>query len=243
MVNAKAEAATTPSQAQVDFDKILNDKTYTDSAKDLGKTILKRLTSIGADTKIEELNGKIAKAAGENDVPLMKSLFAELNKLEQDQKNLKDQHKTIRGSNKFETVVQAWGSEIRELALSIAVDTIKSASAAQHQVNAGGDKGGRTSTTSTRATKDPELFVITAPDGRTANLTLQAGPVKQYKDKEAYELLGFTFGDDKKNVTAKTFKYADGTDSVNTGRKAIVEALLTKKPEKKAFEGFTIAKV
>lgn len=240
MVHAKAEAAPETTQAQANYDKVLASSSYTDNAKNLGKAIFKRLTTIGADTKISELEAKISEALLAGDRPLYKKLFAELNQTELDQENLKDTYKKIRGNDKFETVVQAWGQEFRELAFKLGEEIIKTASSAEMKANAGSDKGGRT-TTSTRATKDPELFVITAPDGRTANLTLQAGPVKQYKDKEAYELLGFTFGDDKKNVTAKTFKYADGTDSVNTGRKAIVEALQSKKPEKKAFEGFSIA--
>ncbi|GKQ45066.1 hypothetical protein [Pseudomonas syringae] len=243
MVNAKAEIAQTPSQAQVDYDKVVNDKAYTDSAKNLGKSILKRLTSIGADTKIEELNGRIAKAAGENDVPLMKSLFAELNKLEQDQKNLKDQHKTIRGNNKFETVVQAWGSEIRELALSIAVEAIKSASAAQHQANAGGETGltGKSKSAAAKAnavTTPPKTYIVTQEKtGKTAELPLRRGSAKPSKDKEVYELLGFKFNEDG-SLTETGFKYKDKSG------KQVVEAEATRKAllaaiENGGFAGFT----
>ncbi|KPW47346.1 Uncharacterized protein ALO82_02882 [Pseudomonas syringae pv. broussonetiae] len=232
MVNAKADVAPTPSQAQADYDKVISDKTYTDSAKDLGKTILKRLTSIGADTKIEELNGKIAKAAGENDVPLMKSLFAELSKLEQDQKNLKDQHKTIRGSNTFETIAQAWGPEIRELALSIAAEAIKSASVAQHQANAGGVTGSTGKGRASKAesvTTPPKTYMVThEKTGKTAELPLRRGDAKPSKDKEVFELLGFKFNEDD-SLTEAGFKYKnkEGKEVVvaKTNRKALLEAV------------------
>ena len=232
MVNAKAEAATTPSQAQVDFDKILNDKTYTASAKELGKTIVSKITSVGASTKLAEIRANIIKAAGENDDDKLDKLYAELKQAKLDEKNIGDKFKGIRGSNTFELVVQAWGQEIRNLAFSIAAEAIKSASAAEHQANAGGDKGASKKNGGAKAdsvTTPPTTYIVThEKTGKTAELPLRRGDAKPSKDKAIFELLGFKFTEDD-SLTEAGFKYKnkEGKEVVvaKTNRKALLEAI------------------
>lgn len=241
MVNAKADVATTPSQAQVDFDKILNDKTYTASAKELGKTIINKITSVGASTKLAEIRANIIKAAGENDDDKLDKLHTELKQAKLDEKNIGDKFKGIRGSNTFELVIQAWGPEIRELAFSIAAEAIKTASAAQHQANAGGDKGATGKNSAAKAdavTTPPKTYIVTQEKtGKTAELPLRRGDAKPSKDKEVFQLLGFKFNEDD-SLTEAGFKYKDksGKEVVvaKTNRKALLEAI-----QNGGFAGFT----
>jgi hypothetical protein len=240
MVNAKTEAVPAPTQAQMDFDKVLNSGSYTESAKSLGKTIFKKLTTIGADTKIADLEVKISEALLAGNKPLYKSLFAELNQIEQDQEKLKDHYKKIRGNDKFETVVQAWGLEFHELACSLAVEIIKSASVAQLNANAGGDKGtsGKLTAKAFTVKTPPKTYIVTQEKtGKTAELPLRRGSAKPSKDKEVYELLGFKFSEDG-SLTETGFKYKDKSG------KQVVEAEATRKAllaaiENGGFAGFT----
>lgn len=240
MVNAKADVAPTPSQAQVDFDKILNDKTYTASAKELGKTIVNKITSVGASTKLAEIRSNIIKAAGENDDDKLDKLHAELKQAKLDEKNIGDKFKGIRGSNTFELVIQAWGPEIRELALSIAAEAIKTASAAQHQANADGDKGatGKITAKAFTVKTPPKTYIVTQEKtGKTAELPLRRGDAKPSKDKAVFELLGFKFNEDE-SLKEAGFKYKDkeGKEVVvaKTNRKALLEAV-----QNGGFAGFT----
>jgi hypothetical protein len=240
MVNAKADVAPTPSQAQVDFDKILNDKTYTANAKELGKTIVNKITSVGASTKLAEIRANIIKAAGENDDDKLDKLNGELKQAKLDEKNIGDKFKGIRGSNTFELVVQAWGPEIRDLAFSIAAEAIKTASAAEHQANAGGDKGatGKLTAKALTVKTPPKTYIVTQEKtGKTAELPLRRGDAKPSKDKEVFQLLGFKFNEDD-SLTEAGFKYKDKSAKevvvAKTNRKALLEAI-----QNGGFAGFT----
>jgi hypothetical protein len=143
-------------------------------------------------------------------------------------------------NNTFDTVMKAWGEEVRELAYQIANEVIKESHVAIKEAKSG-SKGRSTNTEARepREKKDPVAYTITSPDGKKATIHQSQGPVAHYKDKEAYELLGFKFGADNKNVTAENFKHKDGSVSKNVSRKAIIDAISAGT----AFEGFTIAKV
>lgn len=243
MVNAKKDVAAEPTQAQIDFDKIISNSAYTASAKDIGKAIVKTLTTIGADSKITEIEAKIAAAATEGNRPLLKSLFAELTQTERDQENLKDKYKAIRGQDKFETVIQAWGPEVLDLALKIAAEVIKTASAAQHNANAGSDKGstGKSATAKADAVKTPpKTYIVTQEiTGKTAELPLRRGNAKPSKDKEVFELLGFKFNEnDELTEAGFTYKDKDGKEVVEkeVSRKALLTAL-----QNGGFAGFSVA--
>lgn len=239
MVNAKADVAPTPSQAQVDFDKILNDKTYTASAKELGKTIVNKITSVGASTKLAEIRANIIKAAGENDDDKLDKLHSELKQAKLDEKNIGDKFKGIRGSNTFELVVQAWGPEIRNLAFSIAAEAIKIASAAEHRANAGGDKGatGKLTAKALTVKTPPKTYIVTQEKtGKTAELPLRRGSAKPSKDKEVYELLGFKFNE-KEELTEVGFKYKDKDGKAIVEKEATRKALLAA-IENGGFAGF-----
>lgn len=226
-----------PSAAQTEFDKVLGERFYNQEAKELGTAIFKKITSVGASTKIADIHSNIAKAAGEGDDSKLETLFGELKQAKLDEKNLGQKFKEIRGTDKFETIVQAWGPEIRDLAYTIAVEVIKGTNVALQNATSG-EAPKKPRNTEPREKKDPVAYTITSPDGKKATIHQSQGPVAHFKDKEAYELLGFKFGADNKNVTAENFKHKDGSVSKNVGRKAIIDAISAGT----AFEGFTIVK-
>jgi hypothetical protein len=228
-----------PSKAKAEFEEFQNASLHAEAAKVLGSDIFKKITSRTQNNALAEIHKKIGAAASQNDDAALETLFAELKKAKTDLKNTADQYKTVRNSNTFEFILQAYSEEFRELAYEVAAEVIKGA----HVAIKGAKSGSKTRTTSTepkepREKKDPVAYTITSPDGKKATIHQSQGPVAHSKDKEAYELLGFKFGADNKNVTAENFKHTNGAVSKNVGRKAIIDAITAGT----AFEGFTIAK-
>jgi hypothetical protein len=232
-----------PTAAQTEFDKVLSERFYNQEAKELGTAIFKKITSVGASTKIADIHSSIAKAAGEGDDAKLEALFGELKQAKLDEKNLGQKFKEIRGTDKFETIVQAWGPEIRDLAYTIAVEVIKGTNVALQNATSGGDTGSSKSKTASGAPKKPAgpaiKFEISNEKGEKAVLVMRKGAAAPGSDEEAYKLLGFKVSADGKSVTPATFKMNDGTESPNAKRSTIRDALRAGT----AFKGFTITEI
>lgn len=217
MVNAKTEAQTVGT-AQAEYDKVLSERGYTKEAKELGTAILKQITSVGASTKIAEIHAQIAEAASQGDDAKLEALWKDLSQEKLNQKNTTDNFKTIRGSQKFETIVQAWGPEIRELACSVAVEVIKGTSKALQNATTGGDTNAMSAKTPSSKSEpsvktDPSYWIITnTKTKKTAKMAKRRGPNPGPQlDKEAYELLGFEFNEDNKSLKNDFFTYKDAS--------------------------------
>ena len=209
---------------------------YAEQAKNLGSAIFKKITSLSDSNALAEIHAKIAAAATQGDDALLEKLFAELNKAKLDQKNIKDQYKTIRGNNSFQTILQAYSDEFRELAYSIATEVIKGTHVAL--------KGAKTRKSSTaeakREVKPSITYTVKNAKGEKSHLTERKGraAANLSQDKEIFEFLGFKIekdADGKEHLNPSTIKLNDGTEIPAT-RPNIVRAIT----EKNAFDGFTI---
>ena len=232
MANTQKEQNT----AKHSFEETLNAGLYAEPAKNLGSAIFKKITSLSDSNALAEIHAKIAAAATQGDDALLEKLFAELNKAKLDQKNIKDQYKTIRGNNSFQTILQAYSEEFRELAYSIATEVVKGTHVALK-----GAKTRKSSTAKTKREKSPAVtYTVTNPEGKTADVTMRGGRAGAdlTQDKEFFELLGFKIETDeagKEHTNPSHFKLSNGKE-VEAKRAAIVKAI----KEKTAFEGFTI---
>jgi len=209
---------------------------YAEQAKNLGSAIFKKITSLSDSNALAEIHAKIAAAATQGDDALLEKLFAELNKAKLDQKNIKDQYKTIRGNNSFQTILQAYSDEFRELAYSIATEVVKGTHVAL--------KGAKTRKSSTaeakREVKPSITYTVKNAKGEKSHLTERKGraAANLSQDKEIFEFLGFKIekdADGKEHLNPSTIKLNDGTEIPAT-RPNIVRAIT----EKNAFDGFTI---
>ena len=209
---------------------------YAEQAKNLGSAIFKKITSLSDSNALAEIHAKIAAAATQGDDALLEKLFAELNKAKLDQKNIKDQYKTIRGNNSFQTILQAYSEEFRELAYSIATEVVKGTHVAL--------KGAKTRKSSTveakREVKPSITYTVKNAKGEKSHLTERKGraAANLSQDKEIFEFLGFKIekdADGKEHLNPSTIKLNDGTEIPAT-RPNIVRAIT----EKNAFDGFTI---
>ena len=209
---------------------------YAEQAKNLGSAIFKKITSLSDSNALAEIHAKIAAAATQGDDALLEKLFAELNKAKLDQKNIKDQYKTIRGNNSFQTILQAYSEEFRELAYSIATEVVKGTHVAL--------KGAKTRKSSTveakREVKPSITYTVKNAKGEKSHLTERKGraAANLSQDKEIFEFLGFKIekdADGKEHLNPSTIKLNDGTEIPAT-RPNIVRAIT----EKTAFDGFTI---
>ena len=233
MANTQKEQNT----AKHSFEETLNAGLYAEPAKNLGSAIFKKITSLSDSNALAEIHAKIAAAATQGDDALLEKLFAELNKAKLDQKNIKDQYKTIRGNNSFQTILQAYSEEFRELAYSIATEVVKGTHVAL--------KGAKTRKSSTveakREVKPSITYTVKNAKGEKSHLTERKGraAANLSQDKEIFEFLGFKIekdADGKEHLNPSTIKLNDGTEIPAT-RPNIVRAIT----EKTAFEGFTIA--
>ena len=224
------------SAAKEEFEKTLASSSYNEKAKNLGTVIFKKITSLSDSNALAEIHAKIAAAATQGDDALLEKLFAELNKAKLDQKNIKDQYKTIRGNNSFQTILQAYSDEFRELAYSIATEVVKGTHVAL--------KGAKTRKSSTaeakREVKPSITYTVKNAKGEKSHLTERKGraAANLSQDKEIFEFLGFKIekdADGKEHLNPSTIKLNDGTEIPAT-RPNIVRAIT----EKTAFDGFTI---
>ena len=233
MANTQKEQNT----AKHSFEETQTAGLYAEQAKNLGSAIFKKITSLSDSNALAEIHAKIAAAATQGDDALLEKLFAELNKAKLDQKNIKDQYKTIRGNNSFQTILQAYSEEFRELAYSIATEVVKGTHVAL--------KGAKTRKSSTaeakREVKPSITYTVKNAKGEKSHLTERKGraAANLSQDKEIFEFLGFKIekdADGKEHLNPSTIKLNDGTEIPAT-RPNIVRAIT----EKTAFEGFTIA--
>ena len=233
MANTQKEQNT----AKHSFEETQTAGLYAEQAKNLGSAIFKKITSLSDSNALAEIHAKIAAAATQGDDALLEKLFAELNKAKLDQKNIKDQYKTIRGNNSFQTILQAYSDEFRELAYSIATEVVKGTHVAL--------KGAKTRKSSTveakREVKPSITYTVKNAKGDKSHLTERKGraAANLSQDKEIFEFLGFKIekdADGKEHLNPSTIKLNDGTEIPAT-RPNIVRAIT----EKTAFEGFTIA--
>ncbi|MFI3044475.1 hypothetical protein [Pseudomonas coronafaciens] len=231
-----------PSAAKNGFDEAQTAGLYADQAKELGNAIFKKITSMSSNNALAEIHAKIATAASQEDDALLESLFADLKKAKNDQKNVADQYKTIRNSNSFETILQAYSEEFRELAYSVATEVIKGTHVALKNVkgrksstnDAGegkGKRGPRTSVDHTITNGKGEKTVLVSRAGRAAaNLT---------QDAETFAFLGFKIEKDeegKEVLNPSTIKLNDGNE-VPATRPNIVRAIT----DKTGLSDFTIS--
>jgi len=232
MANTQKEQNT----AKHSFEEIQTAGLYAEQAKNLGSAIFKKITSLSDSNALAEIHAKIAAAATQGDDALLEKLFAELNKAKLDQKNIKDQYKTIRGNNSFQTILQAYSDEFRELAYSIATEVVKGTHVAL--------KGAKTRKSSTaeakREVKPSITYTVKNAKGEKSHLTERKGraAANLSQDKEIFEFLGFKIekdADGKEHLNPSTIKLNDGTEIPAT-RPNIVRAIT----EKNAFDGFTI---
>jgi len=232
MANSQKEQNT----AKHSFEETQTAGLYAEQAKNLGSAIFKKITSLSDSNALAEIHAKIAAAATQGDDALLEKLFAELNKAKLDQKNIKDQYKTIRGNNSFQTILQAYSDEFRELAYSIATEVVKGTHVAL--------KGAKTRKSSTveakREVKPSITYTVKNAKGEKSHLTERKGraAANLSQDKEIFEFLGFKIekdADGKEHLNPSTIKLNDGTEIPAT-RPNIVRAIT----EKNAFDGFTI---
>ena len=232
MANTQKEQNT----AKHSFEETQTAGLYAEQAKNLGSAIFKKITSLSDSNALAEIHAKIAAAATQGDDALLEKLFAELNKAKLDQKNIKDQYKTIRGNNSFQTILQAYSDEFRELAYSIATEVVKGTHVAL--------KGAKTRKSSTaeakREVKPSITYTVKNAKGDKSHLTERKGraAANLSQDKEIFEFLGFKIekdADGKEHLNPSTIKLNDGTEIPAT-RPNIVRAIT----EKNAFDGFTI---
>lgn len=232
MANTQKEQNT----AKHSFEETQTAGLYAEQAKNLGSAIFKKITSLSDSNALAEIHAKIAAAATQGDDALLEKLFAELNKAKLDQKNIKDQYKTIRGNNSFQTILQAYSDEFRELAYSIATEVVKGTHVAL--------KGAKTRKSSTaeakREVKPSITYTVKNAKGEKSHLTERKGraAANLSQDKEIFEFLGFKIekdADGKEHLNPSTIKLNDGTEIPAT-RPNIVRAIT----EKNAFDGFTI---
>ena len=232
MANTQKEQNT----AKHSFEETQTAGLYAEQAKNLGSAIFKKITSLSDSNALAEIHAKIAAAATHGDDALLEKLFAELNKAKLDQKNIKDQYKTIRGNNSFQTILQAYSEEFRELAYSIATEVVKGTHVAL--------KGAKTRKSSTveakREVKPSITYTVKNAKGEKSHLTERKGraAANLSQDKEIFEFLGFKIekdADGKEHLNPSTIKLNDGTEIPAT-RPNIVRAIT----EKTAFDGFTI---
>ena len=232
MANSQKEQNT----AKHSFEETQTAGLYAEQAKNLGSAIFKKITSLSDSNALAEIHAKIAAAATQGDDALLEKLFAELNKAKLDQKNIKDQYKTIRGNNSFQTILQAYSEEFRELAYSIATEVVKGTHVAL--------KGAKTRKSSTveakREVKPSITYTVKNAKGDKSHLTERKGraAANLSQDKEIFEFLGFKIekdADGKEHLNPSTIKLNDGTEIPAT-RPNIVRAIT----EKTAFDGFTI---
>ena len=232
MANTQKEQNT----AKHSFEETQTAGLYAEQAKNLGSAIFKKITSLSDSNALAEIHAKIAAAATQGDDALLEKLFAELNKAKLDQKNIKDQYKTIRGNNSFQTILQAYSEEFRELAYSIATEVVKGTHVAL--------KGAKTRKSSTveakREVKPSITYTVKNAKGEKSHLTERKGraAANLSQDKEIFEFLGFKIekdADGKEHLNPSTIKLNDGTEIPAT-RPNIVRAIT----EKNAFDGFTI---
>ena len=232
MANSQKEQNT----AKHSFEETQTAGLYAEPAKNLGSAIFKKITSLSDSNALAEIHAKIAAAATQGDDALLEKLFAELNKAKLDQKNIKDQYKTIRGNNSFQTILQAYSDEFRELAYSIATEVVKGTHVALK-----GAKTRKSSTVTTKREKAPAVtYKVTDAEGKSAVGTMRGGRAGAdlTQDKEFFEILGFKIETDatgKEQLNPSHFKLSNGKE-VEAKRAAIVKAI----KEKTAFEGFTI---
>ena len=232
MANSQKEQNT----AKHSFEETQTAGLYAEQAKNLGSAIFKKITSLSDSNALAEIHAKIAAAATQGDDALLEKLFAELNKAKLDQKNIKDQYKTIRGNNSFQTILQAYSDEFRELAYSIATEVVKGTHVAL--------KGAKTRKSSTaeakREVKPSITYTVKNAKGDKSHLTERKGraAANLSQDKEIFEFLGFKIekdADGKEHLNPSTIKLNDGTEIPAT-RPNSVRAIT----EKTAFDGFTI---
>ncbi|KFE54023.1 hypothetical protein [Pseudomonas syringae] len=228
-----------PSAAKNGFDEAQTAGLYADQAKELGNAIFKKITSMSSNNALAEIHAKIATAASQEDDALLETLFAELKKAKNDQKNVADQYKTIRNSNTFETILQAYSEEFRELAYSVATEVIKGTHVALKSVKTRNKSTTSSESKGTGGTRTPVSYTITNDKGETTVLAGRAGraAANLKQDADTFAFLGFTIETDeakKEHLNPATIKLNNNTEIPAT-RPNIVRAI----QEKTAFEGYT----
>lgn len=236
-----------PSAAKAGYDEAQTAGLYADQAKELGNTIFQRITSLSHNNALAEIQNKISKAAAAaaagsvEDEAQLESLFAELKKAKNDQKNVADQYNTIRKSNSFETILLAYSEEFRDLAYTVAVEVIKGThqalKSAKTRKSSSGDAGAARGKRTSRPSVD---HTISNGKGEKTVLVSRAGraAANLSQDAETFAFLGFKIdkaADGKETLNPSTIKLNDGTE-VPATRPNIVRAIT----EKTGLSDFTI---
>lgn len=236
-----------PSAAKNAFDEALAGN-FAEPAKSLGNAIFKKITSLSNNNALSDLQLKLSKASAAaansgspEDEALVDTLYADLKKARNDQKNIKDQYKTIRGNNTFETILLAYGDEFRDLAFSIAGEVIKGTDSALKSVKtrkSKNDESGET-TKGTRASRPVVDHVIGNDKGEKITFAGRAGRAipNLEQDREAFEFLGFKVEkeDGKDVLNPSTITLNDNTEIPAT-RVNIIKTL----SEKTGLNGYTL---
>ncbi|WP_122340015.1 hypothetical protein [Pseudomonas caricapapayae] len=230
-----------PSAAKSSFDDALAGN-YAEPAKSLGNAIFKKITSLSSNNALAEIHAKIATAASQEDDAQLETLFAELKKAKNDQKNVTDQYKAIRNSNKFETILLAYSEEFRDLAHSIAAEVIKGTDNALKSVKTRKSKNvdeSSETTKGTRASRPVVDHVIGNDKGEKITFPGRAGRAipNLEQDREAFEFLGFKVEkEDGKDVLNPSTITLDDNTEVPATRVNIIKVL----SEKTGLKGFTL---
>ncbi|KPX38941.1 MULTISPECIES: hypothetical protein [Pseudomonas syringae group genomosp. 2] len=243
-----------PSTAKAAFEEAQNSGLYPDSALSLGSEIYKQITSLTTNNALSELQLKLSKASAAaaasgspEDEALVDTLYSDLKKARNDQKNVKDQYKAIRGSNTFETILLAYGDEFRELASKIALEVTKGTHLALKNVKTR-NKSATSSDSSnkgTGGTRTPTSYTITNDKGETTVLVGRAGraAANLTQDADTFAFLGFTIETDeakKEHLNPATIKLSNNTEIPAT-RPNIVRAI--QEPEQASFKGYTATEI
>lgn len=235
-----------PSTAKAAFEEAQNSGLYPDSALSLGSEIYKQITSLTTNNALSELQLKLSKASAAaaasgspEDEALVDTLYSDLKKARNDQKNVKDQYKAIRGSNTFETILLAYGDEFRELASKIALEVTKGTHLALKNVKTRNKSTTTSESKGTGGTRTPVSYIITNDKGESTVLAGRAGraAANLKQDADTFAFLGFTIETDeakKEHLNPATIKLNNNTEIPAT-RPNIVRAI----QEKTAFEGYT----
>lgn len=240
-----------PSAAKNAFDEALAGN-FAEPAKSLGNAIFKKITSLSNNNALSDLQLKLSKASAAaansgspEDEALVDTLYADLKKARNDQKNIKDQYKTIRGNNTFETILLAYGDEFRDLAFSIAGEVIKGTDSALKSVKTRNKSAtsSESSNKGTGGTRTPVSYTITNDKGESTVLAGRAGraAANLTQDADTFAFLGFTIETDeakKEHLNPATIKLSNNTEIPAT-RPNIVRAI----QEKTAFEGYTATEI
>lgn len=198
----------------------------------IAERVVDRLLKAPEKSGANDLTGRIATAAGKNDIDAIFKLVEELKQSKADEESRQDRLNQVTQEFEFPELLQAFNVDYRDLVYEIGLLILQNKGPTTPRQRKGKSTVGKRGKPSYRITRGDNSILVKPQPG---------APRTPGVERDFYEFMGFRVADDGRGLHPETFRNYLG-DEVVVSKRAIIDDLI-RRNERWTNKGYSITEI